>query len=209
MEDFTRENWYSKTKNYVYYIIIAVVSFVSVVFLPMIGSDVEVGWNLPETSAAWTVWVLGRLMIAAVNCTIFYAFNEQGRANVRNDEKYKEAIEILGKSKKTKLINPRSPVKWKAETYGRKGAFIFIVSGASLAAFSQAVLAYDWTTLLAFTFTIIGGLVFGVLQMKKSEEYWTTEFWQYAKRIESEENSEVPVKEESECLSLETKSSET
>ncbi len=39
-------------KQYLYYIIIGIISFITLVFLPMIGSDAELGFNLPKTAAS-------------------------------------------------------------------------------------------------------------------------------------------------------------
>lgn len=44
--------------------------------------------------------------------------------------------------------------------------------------------------MLTYLFTIIMGLIFGILQMKRAEEYWTDEFWKYAKMIE-EQNGKI------------------
>ena len=42
-------------KQGMYYIIIAVISFISVVFLPMLGSTLGLGWKIPDTTAGWVV----------------------------------------------------------------------------------------------------------------------------------------------------------
>ena len=34
--------------------------------------------------------------------------------------------------------------------------------------------------LLSYVFTLIMGVVFGVIEMKKVEDYWTNEFYDYA-----------------------------
>lgn len=184
-----------KVKQGLYYIIIFIISFVALVFLPMIGSTVGLQWNIPNTSVGWIVWVGARLIISTINVLIFYSFLQQGRLNVIKNPKYQEAMEILGKNK-VKNYMPKSPAKWQRDQYLKKGTTLFISTALATVALSQAILAYDWTALLAYLFTIIMGLVFGLLQMKKAEEYWSEEFYNYAKLMEEKLKEEKENKKE-------------
>lgn len=181
---------YEKTKAYTYYILIGIVSLISVIFLPMVGSEIGMGWNIPNTMTGWIVWGVGRVAIAVINVLIFYGFMEQGKLNVVDHENYVKAIAILMKTKKHKEEIPKSPTKWQASQYGKKGTTIFFSSALSVMAFSQAILSYEWSTMLAFIFTIVMGIVFGIMQMRKSEAYWSLEFYEYALMIEEQEKSE-------------------
>ena len=175
-----------KAKQNMYYILIGIISFISVAFLPMVGSTVGLGWKLPDTPTGWVVWAISRLIIATINVLIFYSFMEQAKLNVTKDPHYIEATEILRKAKKADHT-PRSPRKWQALQYGKRGTKIFISSALSVVALGQAILSFDWVSMLAFIFTIAMGIVFGVLQMKKAEAYWTDEFYRYALMIKEEE----------------------
>ena len=175
-----------KVKQNMYYILIGIISFISVAFLPMVGSTVGLGWKLPDTPTGWVVWAISRLIIATINVLIFYSFMEQAKLNVAKDPHYIEATEILLKAKKAEHT-PRSPQKWQALQYGKRGTKIFISSALSVVALGQAILSFDWVSMLAFIFTIAMGIVFGVLQMKKAEAYWTDEFYRYALMIKEEE----------------------
>ena len=175
-----------KVKQNMYYILIGIISFISVAFLPMVGSTVGLGWKLPDTPTGWVVWAISRLIIATINVLIFYSFMEQAKLNVAKDPHYIEATEILLKAKKADHT-PRSPRKWQALQYGKRGTKIFISSAMSVVALGQAILSFDWVSMLAFIFTIAMGIVFGVLQMKKAEAYWTDEFYRYALMIKEEE----------------------
>ena len=175
-----------KVKQNMYYILIGIISFISVAFLPMVGSTVGLGWKLPDTPTGWVVWAISRLIIATINVLIFYSFMEQAKLNVAKDPHYIEATEILIKAKKADHT-PRSPQKWQALQYGKRGTKIFISSAMSVVALGQAILSFDWVSMLAFIFTIAMGIVFGVLQMKKAEAYWTDEFYRYALMIKEEE----------------------
>ena len=215
-------------KQGMYYIIIAVISFISVVFLPMLGSTLGLGWKLPDTTAGWVVWGASRAIVATINVLLFHSFMEQAKLNIKDNEHYKEAREILVKVKK-KEHKPKSPAQWNAAQYGKKGTTIFLSSAMSVVAIGQAVLSYEWATALAYLFTLGMGIIFGIMQMKKAETYWTTEYYEYAlmrKRMEEEqqiaEQSEQTQKteenavteqtnkeEQEECSQSETKNLET
>lgn len=215
-------------KQGMYYIIIAVISFISVVFLPMLGSTLGLGWKLPDTTAGWVVWGASRAIVATINVLLFHSFMEQAKLNIKDDEHYKEARDILVKVKK-KEHKPKSPAQWNAAQYGKKGVSLFLASAMSVVAIGQAVLSYDWSTALAYLFTLGMGIIFGIMQMKKAENYWTTEYYEYAlmkKRMEeeqqiaeqseqteeTEENAvteQINKEEQEECSQSETKNLET
>lgn len=185
-----------KIKQSLYYIIIGVVSFIALIFLPMIGSAVGLGWNIPDTTVGWVVWVGSKLIVSTLNVLIFHCFMCQAKINVKDNENYKKAREILT-DVNLKEIKPRSPGKWNAEQYGKKGVTIFITSSLAVVALTQAVLTFDYISMLTYLFTIIMGLIFGILQMKTAEEYWTREYLEYALyRQKVQINTEIQAQEE-------------
>jgi hypothetical protein len=121
---------------------------------------------------------------------------EQAKINVKSNERYNEAQEIL-RLQNVKEFIPRSPSAWNKAQYGKKGATIFITTALSTVALTQAILAFDWMSMLTYLFTIVMGLIFGVLQMKTAEEYWTDEFWQYAQQIKKAQEESKRKAEES------------
>lgn len=168
-----------KIKQWLYYFIIGIISMIALTFLPMIGSSVGLSWNIPNTVVGWIVWLSLKVIVAALNVMIFYSFMQQAKINIKDNPKYKEALEILGKIKIKQYI-PRSPEKWNSQQYRKKGTTIFISTALATIALTQAILSFDWVAMLTYLFTIIMGLIFGVLQMKSAEEYWTDEFYKYA-----------------------------
>lgn len=162
-----------------YYVLIGVVSFIALAFLPFIGSNIGLKWAIPDTTAGWVVWAATRLIISVINVLMFHCFMEQAKINIRENENYKKANELLQKTKK-KERPPRSPRKWNAEQYGKKGTSIFLASALATVALTQAILTFDWIALLTYLFTIVLGVIFGVIQMKRAELYWTTEYYDYA-----------------------------
>ena len=223
-----RDSVKQSLKQGMYYIIIAVISFISVVFLPMLGSTLGLGWKIPDTTAGWVVWGASRAIVATINVLLFHSFMEQAKLNIKDDEHYKEARDILVKVKK-KEHKPKSPAQWNAAQYGKKGVSLFLASAMSVVAIGQAVLSYEWATALAYLFTLGMGIIFGIMQMKKAETYWTTEYYEYAlmkKHMEeeqqiaeqseqtnkTEENAvteQINKEEQEECSQSETKNLET
>lgn len=166
-------------KKYLYYGLVAVISLVVLIFVPMIGSDTELGFALPKTPAAWAIYIVTKLLIATLNVLIFYCFMEQAKINVRDNEDYKKANEILKKIRIKEII-PRSPNKWNTQQWTTKGVTIFLSTALSTIALTNAILTYDYMSLLTYLLVITMGVIFGILQMKSAEAYWTNEYYQYA-----------------------------
>lgn len=171
-----------KIRQWIYYFIIGIVSLIALCFLPMIGSNVGLGWNLPNTTVGWIVWITIKLIVAVLNVLIFHCFMLQAKINIKDNAKYQEAREILRMTEQKDFI-PRSPNAWNRQQYGQKGVVIFITTALSTIALTQAMLTFDWMAMLTYLFTIVMGLLFGIMQMKTAEDYWTDEFWQYAQQV--------------------------
>lgn len=179
-----------KVKQYLNYVIIGIVSLIALVFLPMLGSTIGLNWNVPNTLVGWIVWVAVKLIVATLNVLIFYCFMQQAKVNVKDNENYKKARDILINQKEKEIL-PKSPTKWNSQQYIKKGTIIFLTTGLSTIALTQAILSFDYISMLTYLFTIVMGLIFGVLQMKTAEEYWTDEYLQYALMKERELNQEA------------------
>lgn len=181
-----------RIKQWMYYFIIGIISLIALIFLPMIGSTADLDWNIPNTAVGWIVWIVVKLIVAVINILIFHSFMQQAKLNIKNNPNYIEAKNILMQHK-IKLALPRSPVKWNSQQYSKKGTMIFLTTALATIALTQAILSFDYIAMLTYLFTIIMGLIFGVLQMKSAEDYWTDEFYRYALMIK--ENHEREVKE--------------
>lgn len=181
----------AKWKQYLYYILIGIISFISLVFLPMFGSEVGMAFTFPTTAAGWIVFIITQLLMAIVNVLIFHSFICQAKINIKDDPKYNEAKAIL-QLYILKSYIPRSLSQFTRREYGAKGVSIAI--GTLLAGFAltQAILTYDYVRMLSYLFTITFGVIFGILEMKKWEEYYTGEFYDYAlyyQKIKEEEEA--------------------
>lgn len=170
-----------KIRQNLYYCLIAIATFVALTFLPMLGTDLSADWNFPDTAKGWTTFIALRVIVSTLNVFIYAAFINQGKLNIVDNENYKKAVALIAKAQDKDFI-PRSPRKFNATQYGRKGAMVFFATGASLVALTQAILTYDWKALLCYTVTVIASIIFGIFEMKKVEIYWTIEFLEYAER---------------------------
>ena len=190
-----RQVQYDKFKSIMYYLIIGVISILSTTFLPMVGSEIGLSFNLPNTIPGWIVWSASRLAVALLNIVLFTCFMKQAKVNVRKDKRYLEAQNILDEVEKQKVLKPKSPKQWERGQYLSKGMTIFISSILSAIGFSQAILMFDLMAFLSYSFTIIMGCVFGFMQMNKAEEYYTSEYLAYArmkqKELEADKNSNM------------------
>ena len=77
---------------------------------------------------------------------------------------------------------------------------VSIAIGTLLAGFAltQAILTYDYVRMLSYLFTITFGVIFGILEMKKWEEYYTGEFYDYALYYQKIKEEEERKKQEEE-----------
>ena len=91
------------------------------------------------------------------------------------------------KPKKTDKRAP-SPAKYHASVYTKKGLSLVVTSFLSLLVFGEAILRLDYVALISYAITLIIGIVFGILQMKDEEYYWTSTFLTYAKQQKQEDN---------------------
>lgn len=170
-------------KKWMYYFIIGIVSLITLVFLPMIGSTAGLEWAVPTTPVGWIVWIAIKVIVAAINVLIFHCFIMQGKSNAKNHPNYIKAKEILNECS-TKEEIPISPREWTRNTYVKKGIAVFITTALGAVALSQAILTFDWISMLTYLFTIIMGIILGVLQQKSTEEWWTEDFLKYAEYVQ-------------------------
>lgn len=170
----TREKW----RLYQNYIIIAILSLVSVVILPMFGSQVGVGFVLPDTAAGWVVYCVTKAAIVAINVLIFDQFMRQAKVNVRDNELYVKAEELLLNSPEDEELQPTNELISKMYRSKILSTIIFSILGVF--GFTQAILTFDYVQMLSYTITIVIALVFGWVSMNQAEEIWTVHHYKWA-----------------------------
>lgn len=184
-----------KVKRYLYYVIIGLVSVVFVVFLPFVGSEGDLVSRFPTSAIGWVIWTITNVTTAILNVVIYILFTRQAELNVKEDPKYVEAKQLLDQVEEIKKKNPRSPKEYHKRQYSTKGAITFVTTFSSLIGLSNAILRWDYTIFLVYLATIVMGIIFGLIQMKKTELYWIDEFPQYARYMYNKQEEERKLKE--------------
>lgn len=169
------KNW----RDYINYIIIALVSLVALFVIPFIGSEVGLSLVLPTTTAGWIVFVITKLIICVINVVIFHCFICQAKINIKDHPRFVEAQRLLHEIE-DKTVKVKSPREYFRKMYLTKGATLIITTTLSAFSLGLAVLVFDLLTFISYAITIFLGLVFGILNMKTVEEYWTEDFLIYA-----------------------------
>lgn len=184
MDYETQERIHLKIREISYYLVIALVSIVSLVIIPLLSSQAEI--EFPSTTMEWLQWAVIRGSIVVCNLLFYFLFMQQAKINVKDNEKFKEANEILENTKISKELKPKSPKAWKFKQYGSKTITIIITTAISTVTLTNAIINFDLVVFMSDVLTIGMGLVFGFVQMRIAEEYWTDEYWRYAKVKEKE-----------------------
>lgn len=166
------------------YIIIGILSSIAVFFLPMLGSTAGIGFNIPDTIAGWTVYIITKLCIILINILIFDQFMKRAKINVKDNKYFKEAEEILiEKDEEVEALPAEFYIK---KMYRNKITTTIIFTILGVFGFTNAILTFDWVSMLSYTFTIVMGLMFGWIAMSEAEVIWIEKHYKYAKKIEKE-----------------------
>lgn len=185
-----REQLNKTWRLYQNYIIIAILSCISVFFLPMLGSEVDIGFKFPNTTAGWIVYIVTKLSIVCINILLMDQFVKQAKVNVRDDKHFIEADEYFN-VKETEEYLPK-PREFLGTLYRKKMITTTIFSFLSIFGFTQAILTFDWVSMLTYLFTIVIGIVFGWITMNEVENYWTETYYKLYKRDKKEkENADL------------------
>lgn len=183
--DIQTKTFKEKCANNAYYIVIFILSLLALTFLPLLGSSIGLALNLPTTVAGWIVYVVTKLIVCILNMMIFDAFIKQAKLNIKDNQNFIAANQIL-ETHKPKGYVPRSPKEYLGHLYRRKGVKVFVSSALAVVSLGQAILTFDFASFISYLLTIIMGCVFGFLTMKSNEVYWTSEYLDYARKVEKD-----------------------
>lgn len=172
------------------YIIIGILSAISVFFLPMLGTEADIGFKLPNTVAGWVVYIVAKLSIITINIMLVDQFVKQAKVNIREDKNFIEADEYFnGKDSEEKLLYPN---EFLGRIYRSKMTSTAIFSVLGIFGLTQAVLVFDWVSMLTYLFTIVFGIIFGWITMNEVEIYWTDTYYKlYKKDKKEKENADI------------------
>lgn len=171
-----RNNRKKRFKDLSGYFLVGIVSLLSVVVVPLLGTDFGTTIVIPNTWGGLAIWLCTRFTVVVVNLLIFDAFIKQAKINVKDDERYKSAVLKLNTIKEEAGIIPRSPEKFNKQQWRKKGTSLGISSVLSSFLLTECIVNFDLTNFLTYLFTIGGAVAFGYLTMMNNEDYWTTEF---------------------------------
>lgn len=178
--------------RYLYYALIFVLSLITLFALPMLGSEVGLAFDLPTTIAGWIVWTISNIAAAILNVLMFHSFIKQGKLNILDHPNYIAANELLRINNIGKVEVPLSPKQWHGKQYRNKGISLFIFTLLGTVAFGQAILTFNTVKFISQIIVLLCGLVFGFMEMKAVEEYWTTEYLEWAKlTVREKEEAEI------------------
>lgn len=167
------------------YFIIGILAAIAVFFLPMLGTSVGLAFIVPNTVAGWIVYISTKLCIVVINLLIYDQFMKRAKINVRDDPKFVEAERIL--NEELDGIDDALPADYYIRRmYRSKMTSTAIFTLLGVFGFTNAILTFDWVSMLSYTFTIIMALTFGWISMGEAEVIWIEQHYKYAKRVEHE-----------------------
>ena len=180
-------------KNYKNYGIIIVLTLITVTVFPLLGTQLGMEANYPDTVAGWIVWSVIKIALCVDNIFIFQAFVDQAELNVQYEPRYLEARDIVRKYRIGKYT-PMSPEERRKKMFSKKIIITVLTSLISIA-LTEAILKYNLADLIAYTISMLMAVVFGILSMADQEKYWVEEFYDYAITIKEEEEAKIKQKE--------------
>ena len=187
--------WKEKWRLYQNYIIIGILSFLSVFFLPLLGTEVGLGFKVPNTWAGWLVWAITKLCIITINILLLDQFIKQAKVNIKDNQRFKEADEYytLNSDDGEEEYLP-APKEYISKLYKNKGITTTVTSALSVFGLTSAILTFDWVSMLTYLFTIVFGIIFGWMTMNNVEEYWTDTYYRRYKRDKIKRDMEMAQK---------------
>jgi hypothetical protein len=109
---------------------------------------------------------------------------KRAKINVKDNEYFKWAESILFENGDEEEALPAQI--YISKMYRSKVTTTVVFTILGVFGFTNAVLTFDWVSMLSYTFTIVMALVFGWISMGEAEIIWIERHYKYAKRVEKE-----------------------
>lgn len=109
---------------------------------------------------------------------------KRAKINVKDNEYFKWAEAILFENGDEEEALPAQI--YISKMYRSKVTTTVVFTILGVFGFTNAVLTFDWVSMLSYTFTIVMALVFGWISMGEAEIIWIERHYKYAKRVEKE-----------------------
>ena len=166
-------------RDYINYYLIGFISIAIPLIFSLVGSAAGLAIILPTTIAGWIVWAIQLIMVGGANVAVFHCFIQQAKINVKDNERFITANKLLNQIQSKDNI-ARSPKQFFRREYGGKAISLFITSALSVFSLGQAILSFNLITLISYLITMSIGVIASYLEMKKVEEFWIEEYYQFA-----------------------------
>lgn len=166
-------------RDYINYYLIAFISILVPIIFTFVGTAVGLAIIIPTTIAGWIVWAIQLITVSCANVAVFHCFIQQAKINIKNNEQFITANRLLNQIQSKENI-ARSPKQFFRREYGFKAISLFITSALSVFSLGQAILAFNLITFLSYLITMTIGVIASYFEMKKVEEFWTEEYYQFA-----------------------------
>ena len=189
----TREKIKAAVENYAIYMIIVLVTALVVVIPPLVSGCLygDVGMFFPKDAEGWILWGITNGGTSIGNVSLLVLFKMQAKRNVRDNENFKKANEILNKLAREKsVLIPRSPGKMNLQDYSSKVIPIVISTVSSFLVLTSVVVNFSVITLISTIVSATITLSTSWATMLKNEEYWTEEYLLYAEMVEKKLSKE-------------------
>lgn len=162
-------------KQYMYYFIIGILSVAVLVFVPMIGSETGLAFNVPDSAAGWIVYIVTKVLVLIINMMIFHSFVCQGKLNAKCHPNYIKAVTLLA-SNKVKKYKPRTESEFRKGTYGYKMMWLSLGTLAGMFGIASAVMQFDVISFISYFMVIGMAIITGVFTKMNTQEYYESEF---------------------------------
>ena len=189
----TREKIKAAIENYAIYMIIVLVTALVVVIPPLVSGCLygDVGMFFPKDVEGWILWGITNGGTSIGNVSLLVLFKMQAKRNVRDDENFKKANEILNRLAREKsVLIPRSPGKMNFQDYSHKVIPIVMSTVSSFLVLTSVVVNFSAITLISTIVSAAITLSTSWATMLKNEEYWTDEYLLYAEMMQKKLSKE-------------------
>ena len=161
--------------KYLYAGIVALITIVALIIGPMFDPNGSIRLEVPTSAFGWISYIVIRAIAGVMSYTMFICFDNQGKVNILENEKYLTAYKKLYELEDKSYI-PVSPQRYLVKTRLVKGLTLFITTFILAFVLIEAIVQYNYQLLLTYVVTLVTGIISGLFQMNKAETYWTEEF---------------------------------
>ena len=182
-EERAIKDWFIKWLPLICVMLLQAITLIVMPMFDFENSEEIFVWKNPE----WYEWVFTGIT-ELLTITTFIGFSIQGKLNVKDDPRKLEADKILGRLR-VKEARPQSPKAFESKAYISKGIMVSLTALGTCILIPIIAISFNLVTFFTLLLTTATSIVFGVLNMKRFEDYYTHEYIRYAEWKYDEVNS--------------------